>query len=83
MSTRILDMRIPKNTVGLVMAFDFILEFLTWADGRELKIPDIMEHFGLSRSSAYRYRSAYRQWKEKRDAREWLRKHGMHVCFEH
>lgn len=38
---------------------EFVIEFLRWADGATLDVRKIMQRFGMSRATAYRYRSAY------------------------
>jgi len=55
----------PKNTQGVIDSFEFTLNFLAWCDGRAPFIHDMMNHFGVSRATAYRYRAAYQIWAEK------------------
>jgi hypothetical protein len=51
----------PKNVAGIVNALHWALQFTAWA--KSLRSPptpaQISEHFGVSRATGYRYRSAW------------------------
>lgn len=62
---RVVATGIPENAQGAGIALEFVIEFLRWADGT---VPDpaaIMDRFGVSRATAYRYQLAYRTMLEK------------------
>lgn len=61
---------IPKNTVGLVLAFEFVMDFLKWAQSCDPTPKQIQERWGVSRATAYRYYSALHRWREMQPERK-------------
>lgn len=62
---RVVATGIPENAQGAGIALEFVIEFLRWADGTVPSPVEIMDRFGVSRATAYRYRLAYRTMLEK------------------
>lgn len=52
---------IPKNTVGMINALEFSFTFSKWAESLKspMSVQMIMNHFGVSRATAYRWKSAW------------------------
>lgn len=72
--TRRMPTIIPQNTVGLVLAFEFVMDFLVWADGCDVTPAQIQKQWGVSRATSYRYHSALQRWKEMHPGRVFARK---------
>lgn len=62
---RVVATGIPENAQGVGIALEFVIEFLRWADNTVPSPAEIMDRFGVSRATAYRYRLAYLTMLEK------------------
>jgi hypothetical protein len=60
-AANMIAVRLPKNVPGIVNALHWAMQFAAWA--ASLHAPptaqQISEHFGVSRATGYRYRSAW------------------------
>lgn len=73
MSARRYPTHLPVNTVGILLGFEFAMDFLAWAAGREPTPAQIAEAFGVSRATSYRYRAALVAFRERHPEREFAR----------
>ena len=71
---RVVATGIPENAQGAGIALEFVIEFLRWADGVVPEPVEIMDRFGVSRATAYRYQLAYRTMLEKYGSLKFERK---------
>lgn len=65
---------IPENAQGASTSLEFVIEFLLWTDGVVPKPIQIMDRFGVSRATAYRYQLAYRTMLKKYGSLKFERK---------
>lgn len=71
---RVVSVGIPENAQGTAIALEFVIEFLRWANGTLPTPAAIMDRFGVSRATAYRYQLAYRTMLEKHGSLKFERK---------
>lgn len=63
---------LPPSCVGMLNTLEFAWAFMTWADaaGSRLNWRMVVERWGVSRATAFRYLSAWRAFKDARAAAE-------------